>query len=693
MPEKDYDQLIESGLEAVHDEKYELAEALFQEAIQDQPALHEGYMNLGSLYQMLTRHEEAMEAYEKVLSIDPNIHDARFCLGISEAALGHHQKAIDTFDSLLNLEPDYTRALYLRGLSYKALGSWEEAEEDLEAARIAFEQEGDRGLAIEAQEHIEALEARAAVKELAFQELLYHFGRAKSGNQFALAYIWLRELRDRRPEETQWVEQEIDLLTQMGEHERIQEALSRAKVQFADSVWPFVSAARYHRAQGQDTRAHQAAEQALQVDPDDEDALYERAFYLENEEEKYQMLSKVIEGGSSATPALFERGKLLLAQGKWEEALDDLVRFIRGRHAHVEAQLAISQIIDHYDEAVAAAPEDPAIRQLRARALQHIGRYEESGLDWAYAIKLSPSDPKLYQSRAATFSAAYDHNKALTNLNKAIHIDSSDSELFADRAAALLHLQNTSEAKSDILEAIKLNPDEVTYYLLLGKAERLLENEQGSHAAFEQAAQAGLAHPELERELAMIALEREDLGAATRHFEEALSFGPNYRIMIDLAMTLQARGEYEEAKKYLDEAVYQFPGRPEAMKELGLLFLSTEEETREAVFLLRTAYEANPQDIEALFGYVVALYRMEQWQLAWENAARYLVADPEDISMRKIRGIAAFHIEDFETARRDLAYVREGNETSDREVELIWGKLPVEELPTKKKSWWSRKKK
>ncbi|MEO0641550.1 MAG: tetratricopeptide repeat protein, partial [Bacteroidota bacterium] len=203
MPEKDYDQLIESGLEAVHDEKYELAEALFQEAIQDQPALHEGYMNLGSLYQMLTRHEEAMEAYEKVLSIDPNIHDARFCLGISEAALGHHQKAIDTFDSLLNLEPDYTRALYLRGLSYKALGSWEEAEEDLEAARIAFEQEGDRGLAIEAQEHIEALEARAAVKELAFQELLYHFGRAKSGNQFALAYIWLRELRDRRPEETQ----------------------------------------------------------------------------------------------------------------------------------------------------------------------------------------------------------------------------------------------------------------------------------------------------------------------------------------------------------------------------------------------------------------------------------------------------------------------------------------------------------
>ncbi|MEL6133445.1 MAG: tetratricopeptide repeat protein, partial [Bacteroidota bacterium] len=677
----------------VHDEKYEQAEALFREAIQAQPELHEGYMNLGSLYQMLDRHEEASSAYQSALHIDPNLHDARFCLGISEATLRTHRKAIDTFSTVLTLEPAYTRALYLKGLSHKALGDWEEARTDLESARLAFKKEGEEILFWEAKEHLDALEARAAVQELAFQELIYYFAKAKSDRQFAMAYVWLKELRARRPEETHWVEQEIHLLSEMGEHVLVQEALGRARTQFSDAAWPQVATARYHRAQEEMTLARQAAQQALEIDPENEDALYEYAFHLTDEEERYTTWTKAIEIQPLGTFSLYERGLLLMKQHKWEEALDDLVRFIRTYKGHVEAQIAIAQIIDHYDQMVEASPDDASVRQLRAKALQNMGRYEEAGLDWAYVIKLSPGDPKLYQARAATFTAAYDHNKALTNLNKAIHIDASDGELFVDRAATWLHLQNTSEAKKDILEAIRLNPNEGSYFLLLGKTERMLENEEASKDAFHQASRLSFESVELERELAMIALEAGDLERAVVHFKQALSYTTNDRILIDLAMTLQTLGEKEEARELLEEAVFAFPGRYEAQKELGLLLLELEEETREAVFLLRTVYEANPHDLEALFGYVVALYRMEKWQAAWENAGRYLVADGSETSIRKIRGIAAYHIEDFDTSRRDLAFFREANGTGDREVEQIWSKLPAEEAPTKKGSWWSRKKK
>lgn len=129
--------LVDKGTDLLGEEKYEEAQAVFQEAIEKEKDLSEAYRGLGISYMEQGEYEKALWAFEKALgegtkesAVLDNL------MGICGLRSGQSQKAVNYFEkaeAYSDLEEELSREIIWNlVVSYEEQGEYQKAKEKLE---------------------------------------------------------------------------------------------------------------------------------------------------------------------------------------------------------------------------------------------------------------------------------------------------------------------------------------------------------------------------------------------------------------------------------------------------------------------------------------------------------------------------------------------------------------------------------
>jgi tetratricopeptide (TPR) repeat protein len=101
------------------------------EVTQDNPL---ACYNLGTAYDDVGRHQEAIEVYKEAIRIKPDYADACYNLGNAYSNVGRYQEAVDAFNEAISIKPDFAYAYSNLGAAYGSLGRYQDAIQALEQA-------------------------------------------------------------------------------------------------------------------------------------------------------------------------------------------------------------------------------------------------------------------------------------------------------------------------------------------------------------------------------------------------------------------------------------------------------------------------------------------------------------------------------------------------------------------------------
>jgi predicted Zn-dependent protease len=135
---------------------------------------------------------------------------------------------------------------------------------------------------------------------------------------------------------------------------------------------------------------------------------------------KLEDAQPLIDAVLAAAPKHFEAhralGRLLLARGRPQEAIEHLLQGAQGREVDAAIELAEAYLaagdavkaVDASDKALARSPGHPWALALRGRALVVAGRRGEGLATLQRALALRPRRPEVWESLARGFEAAGD---------------------------------------------------------------------------------------------------------------------------------------------------------------------------------------------------------------------------------------------------------------------------------------------
>ncbi|MEI7584903.1 tetratricopeptide repeat protein [Runella sp.] len=136
---------------------------------------------------------------------------------------------------------------------------------------------------------------------------------------------------------------------------------------------------------------------------------------------------------SFSSEDMLEKGKSLMKEGKFRDALTYLNKAIEGDNANYEA--------------------------LNARGVVYyeLREYTNALLDYDQALKLKPDYYRPYYNRALLKVAQSDGQGALKDYSEAIRLDSRNAEIFVNRGQLLAALGQTDAALRDFDQAVNLD--------------------------------------------------------------------------------------------------------------------------------------------------------------------------------------------------------------------------------------------
>jgi len=198
----------------------------------------------------------------------------------------------------------------------------------------------------------------------------------------------------------------------------------------------------------------------------------------------------------------FERGKVLLEQGRYAEAEKEFKQTLseNPNHAFALALLAECRIadkdfakaIEYSEKAVGVEPNMPFFLYIMARAYFYSQKTKRAREVISEGLRLSPTDPDFYALRASVNFYEDDWQSALDDAETGLSFDAENVDLINLRAQALVKLRRKDEADETLNYALNKAP----------------ENSY-SHA-----------------NKGWVAIERDKYEEAVTHFKEALRLNP-----------------------------------------------------------------------------------------------------------------------------------------------------------------------
>jgi tetratricopeptide (TPR) repeat protein/predicted Ser/Thr protein kinase len=420
-------------------------------------------------------------------------------------------------------------------------------------------------------------------------------------------------------------------------------------------------------------RIHRELDRALEITPNDPEALLEKAKAYGLGKDRARALeyySKAVDASPGYSPASLSRARILL------DSLEDLRRSLGGAETPESARVAETirgdlrkvtawskdteeisfgtgglAVVDAdyeraarvFEEYARANPLDGKGWEWAGRAWLHVpGMDEKAAVDFAEAIKLKPRQAslrvllgrahldsargQLRLERNETFTEA--QGRAVAEFGRASDLDPADPEPLLGLADAELLAGDPAGAMAELDRAVERSGGAPAVLVARARARLRLQDREGALADAEEALRRDPRNPAALVVRGSARCLSSDVGGAQADFEEALSRAPAYApAFVGLGDVLRERGEPERAAAEYGKAIGLDPALAEAYARRGA---SERDRGREdaAIRDLSRALELDPSDPYLRYDLGVSHGNQGDWAAAEREFRKGLALHP-----------------------------------------------------------------
>jgi len=198
----------------------------------------------------------------------------------------------------------------------------------------------------------------------------------------------------------------------------------------------------------------------------------------------------------------------------------------------------------------------------RGDYLLDVRRPAEAIQEFERALGLSPEDAVIFCHLSRAFMMLGDHDRSLDYAGKAIAADPNEEWAFRLQAHAHLLKDKRTSAYKSATRALQIEPENIECLYTLAHCAKLIQRLEESQVLGEiitsQAPESTYGH----RILGDVAAAREDLAAASRHYEKVMELDPNDDNAMELLASIRnAHNKFGDSVSLLRGAVGVDPNR------------------------------------------------------------------------------------------------------------------------------------
>jgi tetratricopeptide (TPR) repeat protein len=384
----------------------------------------------------------------------------------------------------------------------------------------------------------------------------------------------------------------------------------------------WVMLGRLYRLATNSPEAEKAYNNALKVDPDNEDALTGLAgLYAE----------------LGDTQRAIDKLKAATEKNPTENTLIALATAYENLHDYKNAAAVL-------ERALATAPENRRLERELADALFFSGQYDKALAAFQDLANDNPRDATYPLRISEIYRAKHDFPKAHEALNKAKELDPDDIEVLYDGEVNLLADEGKTDQAiatlNDILQKTarrNYNPQDASTRAMLLEKLGSLERDTGQFAqaldAFRQIGSLnGQGGPRVAVELVETYRESKDLESAQKEADGALKKFPNERmVVLEHAQVLADRGKTDEAAAEV-RALLKGDRDKDTLLALARLYETGKKYADEAKILDEVEKQASEDsDKETIFFLRGAMYeRQKKYDLSEAEFRKVLALNPDN---------------------------------------------------------------
>jgi len=586
------------------DEEFNQALAQAEAVIGKQPDSWQAWVIKGRALENLKRLDEAQAAYQKALELQPKNPDLMRTLANFYVRKGDRERAEPLYKQLLEADPS-ARSYFLYA-SYLTQDKARDAE-----AESAYKK---------------ALElAKDDEKPEAFQRLAsYYYARERYDESEAT----LKQGLDATNKNLDVIYALARFYHSRGAKDKADAMIEEATVAQPKDVRPFLILSAYRGRNDDLTGALDAAERAIQVDPENKPAKLRKAELLvdlgvrdaskERLAQGRAIVDAVLATDANLPEARFVEAKLEIAEGKLDDAISALRKTLEAR------------------------PEWPQAHFLLGSALMLHGDRQEARVEVLKAVDLDAEFLEARRLLARIYAALGERDLAIEETRKILRQHPEDKDMRLVLAQTLVQSNKVDDARKE-LEAVPLDQRDAEVDFALGRIDMLQKKWEFAREKLLAALEKRPNHPEILESMLAAEVAMGKTQEALDRLDKAEAASPDKAAIVRLhgiALIEAGQGSLGEAKLRRaidldsnDLASYQALAR---YLMVSRRFAESIETYQQAVksrpdfaplrFTLGTLYEVSGRRAEAIAEYEEAVKLDPNLAIAKNNLA-YLMAE------------------------------------------------------------------
>jgi tetratricopeptide (TPR) repeat protein len=631
-PNKEKHAYLNSGDKYYQSGKYQEAAIQFRNAIEIDPRLAAAHWQLARAYLRLGNSEAAYHELTETVTLEPGNPDAQLELAVLLLARRQYNEAQAAAQTALKLAPNSARAHAILGEKYILTHDRQNAVQELRKTVDADPQRVQGYAALGA--------AYLAAGQIADGEAAYKKGVEVNPRSvqahLALGQFWYsqRKLTDAEAEmrtaaglDPHAVLPRLFLARMLLATDRLNDAeklYTELKTVAPDDPRAYQALGLFYSSSGQKEKAAAEFQSVLASKPKDvavEGNLIEVLIDLKRIKEARVLDEKVLRRNPVDPQGLLSNGRMLIAEGKYQEASAALQTAVKSEPNCARcyyflgtAQTALG-LTDLAKASLARArqlsPQMSGAAAALARLDIQSGDYDEALQLAGGALKSNPDLVSAYVTEARALISKGDLPKAEGRLEEALKRDGASLPALATLLSLDMRQGKTQAAVPRISKLVEQYPQNPGLRVLLGVAYLNLKDLDKSEANVRQALALDPKTKDAYALLANIDLARGAAELAKTHFRAAIEANPsgltNY---VALESQYEREGNWVEAKKLFETAHQLDPASPVVANRLANLYLDHGGDVNVAVSLAQIAKQRMPDSPVAIDTLGWAYYKL-----------------------------------------------------------------------------------
>jgi tetratricopeptide (TPR) repeat protein len=596
------------------DAHYELAKAYLQlgqgkegfwelrETVRLDPKNHDAAVQFAQIAVFAGELEEALKRTDAVIAEDPNNEKAWLVKGGAHDALKQTAEALAAFQKAVEVAPDNEAALLVLATYHRRLGDRATAQAQFEAAAkkvpsmqtllaLASFYAEDRDRDADAEAAYRAALEKAKPEEIARPYALlgnFLFARDRFDEGVAVLEKGIEQASD-----------PLDLIymlarmyRQKGDVAKADELMERATQKQPDNPKPFLVLSSYKGRQGDLEGALAAAEKAIELAPNDQNAQLRKAEVLleigyrdskpDRISEGRKLVDAVLAGEPSNPGGLFVKAKMDMAGNKLDDAVQALRSAIDVRPDWAEAHFLLGTALRLTGQRSAARTElaraleiDASLveaRRVLAEVHADLGEHEYAVEEGRRYLQQKPNSHEMRVRVAQSLVLLNRFDEALKEVN-AIPEDARDETVDFALGRIYTAKGENEKARELLLKALAKRPTHPDILRGLLQIEQKMGKGDESIARIQKAVAEKPDDAKLQQLAAVVALSKGNFDEATKALEHAIEIAPDdmssYQQLADLYVRT---GRTSQTIDIYEKALQRKPDQPRIHHFLGVLY-------------------------------------------------------------------------------------------------------------------------